>query len=213
MGSGPVAAQITDPTALVDRLLAQINDEKIYDFAFRTARDWTMFDIGANMGLVSLYASDACKRIVALEPSPVFDVLVAVCAPQRNIQPMRMALGGHNGNAEFLLNDVNTTASSMAQTYGKAISVPTVTLSGLIRETRVGLVDFCKVDIEGSELECLTPLEIDRCKPFVYSYFVEVHNCPNSTWEYKMGKLTETFVHAGYRRIRVRGDSIFACTQ
>lgn len=203
-------AHYNNPAALVPRLIQQINEERIYDFAFKSANGWTMLDIGANIGLVSVYAAAACSRIIALEPSPQFEVLERVTRRFQNIQPDKRALGPRPGTTLFMLNDVNPTASSSAQTYGKPMMVNCINLFSLIQEYRLDRVDFCKVDIEGSETDCLTPYEVERCAGVVKVYFVEVHNCPNSMWEWKMGKLAETFAHAGYRKMRISGDSICA---
>ena len=208
-----IREHVDNPNTLVGTLLAQVNDRKMYEFVFRGDQNQVMLDIGANIGVVSLYASDACRRIVALEPSSQFHVLKALCEPFKQIEPMQLALAGHTGSAVFMVNDVNTTASSMAQTYGVPMMVQTITLSGLLHKTGLDRVDFCKVDIEGSELECLTPYEVGLCRSRIRSYYVEVHNCPNSTWEYKLGKLVETFSHAGYGTMTVHGDALYACTQ
>lgn len=208
-----IQAHFDNPASLVSRLLAQINDEKIFDFAFKQAKNCVLLDVGANIGLVSLYASDVCRQIVALEPTNQIELLKIICKNCPNVTPMKVALAGHNGTAAFYVNDINTTAGSMSQTYGTPTMVHTITLSTLLKQMNLPKVDIAKIDIEGSELEALTPLELERCKRVVYSYLVEVHNCPNSTWQYKLGKLTQVFMETGYKRIRIRGDSIFACIQ
>ncbi len=213
MSAPNVRSHFDSQATLIPRLLAQINDERIFDFAFKQAKNCILLDIGANVGLVSLYASDVCRRIVALEPTDQIEILKILCQPFPNIMPLKMALAGHNGTATFFLNDVNTTAGSMSQTYGVGTQVKTITLSSLLKEANLPRVDIAKIDIEGSELDALTPLEVKRCKPIVFAYLVEVHNCPNSTWEYKLGRLTQIFMETGYKRIRIRGDSIFACIQ
>lgn len=208
----PVVAQhFSNPNTLTDRLLDQINREKIYDFAFKVAHDWVMLDIGANVGLVSVYASDVCKRIVALEPTPTqFNVLTRMCWSLKQVEPLELALAGHNGMTEFFLNDVNTTASSASNKYGKSMMVKCTTLASLLTAKKLDYVDFAKVDIEGSETECLTPEQVKECRGRIRSYFVEVHNCPNSTWEWKLGQLVQVFSQTGYTWMRIRGDSIYA---
>lgn len=209
-----VKAHVEDSRSMVPRLLQQINEEKIYEFIFKGNKNLTMLDIGANIGLVSLYASSHCQRIVALEPGPMFDILKLLCQKHPNIEPIQKALGPHMGSTLFNLNEQNPTASSAVQTHADAtMMVSTIDLWSLIRQQGLTKIEFCKVDIEGSETDCLTPNMVERCKPYVCSYFVEVHNCPNSSWEWKLGKLTETFAHAGYRRMRIRGDSLFVALQ
>lgn len=206
-----VIAHFDNPNTNTAVLFGQINDERMYDFALAKANDYVMLDIGANIGLVSIYASDACKRIVALEPTPAqFTVMGHLTWPIKHIERMECALMGHTGATEFHLNDVNTCASSAANTYGPVTTVKCTTLIDLLLSLKMDRVDFAKIDIEGSETEALTPRQVGECSNTIMSYFVEVHNCPNSTWEWKLGKLAETFAHAGYTYQRIRGDAIYA---
>src|SRR5207253_3031198 len=62
-------------SSYVDTLQEQI-DNGMYAHLFESKKDLVFLDIGANIGLVSIYAVPFCKRIVAIEPSPeVFKVL------------------------------------------------------------------------------------------------------------------------------------------
>jgi predicted RNA methylase len=51
----------------IDTLKDQIKSG-IYDHLFEGKSDLVFLDIGANIGLVSIYAVPYCKRIVAVEP-------------------------------------------------------------------------------------------------------------------------------------------------
>lgn len=210
MEAPEVAAHFSNPATNTDVLFGQINNERMYDFALKNAQDYVMLDIGANIGLVTIYASDACKRIVSLEPTPAqFTVLRRLTWQLNHVEQLEYALMGHTGSTEFHLNDVNTCASSAANTHGETTTVKCISLIDLLESKKLYHVDFAKIDIEGSETEALTPRQVGECKNVIMSYYVEVHNCPNSTWEWKLGKLAETFAHAGYTYMRVRGDAIY----
>lgn len=204
---GPV---LREPKNLVPCLLKQINHEEYYDFPFRFRRNLTFVDLGAYMGFVSMFAQDVCGRVVAVEPSPMFSVLEKLCAPYKNIEPVRIAIAGENGEVTFHLNDVNPTASSVVNTYGEETKVPACTLWQLLCDQNLARVDFCKVDIEGSEGEALTLEQVTLAKDIIQSYYVEVHNCPKSTWEQKLHDLIGIFIRVGYKHMKIRGDSVFA---
>lgn len=206
-----VKAHFTNPNTDTGYIAHEINEARVYDFALKGRQDYVMLDIGANVGMVSIYASDACKRIVALEPAPAhFSVLSHLTWQYKNIERLEYALMGHTGATEFHLNDVNTCASSAANTYGATTTVKCTSLIDLLESQKLYHVDFAKIDIEGSETEALTPRQVGECSKVIMSYYVEVHNCPNSTWEWKLGKLVETFSHAGYSYQRIRKQALYA---
>lgn len=208
-----VAAHLKNPASQIGTLLKQINEDKLYAFAFDQAKHWTFLDIGANIGLVSLYAAAACDRIVAVEPTDQLEVLRRICKSAPQVECVKACLAPHYGTAMFYVCDVNTTAGSMSQTYGVPVPMPCIPLDSLVKDKHLDHVDFCKIDIEGSEVECLTPHIVGKLSTVIGAYYVEVHNCPNSTWEEKLGKLAQTFAHAGYTKMRIRGDAICASTQ
>jgi len=205
-----VAAYVNEPAAIVPALIHQINERQMYDFAFAFRKNMVFLDLGANMGLVSLYASDVSQRIVAVEPAPVFSVLEKIASYHPVIEPVRVAITKDNGPVDFHVNDVNLTASSVVNTYGETISVQGWTLYSLIREKHLGHVDLCKCDIEGSECEALNLREVTLAKDVIKAYYVEVHNCPSTTWEFKLKELVTTFIRVGYRHMRIIGDALYA---
>jgi FkbM family methyltransferase len=121
-----------------------------------------VFDIGAHCGVSSYEFSRRVGpdgQVFALEPDPINFALL-----QRNIQrhsltnvtALQLALSDSNGTASF--NAEGTIGSGLVHVFdrpttGTCIEVETVTLEELC--SRCGIPTFCKIDIEGAEIEVL----------------------------------------------------------
>ncbi len=194
-----VAAHFANPASLTGALLHQINEEKIYESIFAGRKDLTFLDIGANIGLVSLYAAEHCKRIVAVEPAPdTFKVLQAMTVKYPQIELVNAALSDEDGPTEFHVNDLNSTASSTVNTYGTLHNVPGLRLSSILSIYQLESVDVCKCDCEGAERN-LTFEQLEIAAPVVQEWLIETHNCPASTYNQKMGELVTHFSRLGYK--------------
>lgn len=206
-----VADRINSESANVGTLIHQIETEKIYAPLFEGKSNLTFLDIGANIGLVSLYAADACKRIVALEPAPdTYKVLKAMTHKFPQIEIAEFALAPVDGEVVFYENDINSTASSTVNTYGQQIKVQGLKLSSIFRIFQLESVDVCKIDAEGAEGESLTTLELEMAAPIVKSYYIETHNCPATEWQYKLGVLVNRLVMLGYYKQQINGMTLTA---
>lgn len=129
------------------------------------------FDIGANHGMRSEVFLALGARVVAVEPQPhCIQRLRARFGPDRNFHLVPSAVGAESGEATLHLgkSDLISTLSEDWLAEAKAvpelseigwegsISVPVTTLEALI--AKHGLPDFCKIDVEGFELEVLRGL-------------------------------------------------------
>lgn len=200
-----VRNHFVEGSSFVQFQLREINLLRVYDPIFAGRKHLTLLDLGANIGLVSVYASDVCDHIVAVEPAPkTFAVLerMALCAS--NISTLRAAVVPVDGECVFHVNDINTTANSVVNTCGDEIKVNGMTLKSVIQVSSLDHVDICKVDIEGSEAEALSLEQLEWARPIVDAYYVETHNCPFSHWEQKLGELVENFARSGYTKMQVR---------
>ena len=189
----------------------QVSNSHLYDFAFKGKSDMVFLDLGAHIGLVSIHAADVCSRIVAVEPAPAtFALLERVSKHFPKIEPKQGAVCGVDGECILHINDINTTANSVANDYGEAIAVRGVTLPWLLEEAGLEHVDFCKMDIEGSELDALPMATIAALKETIDCYFIETHNCIASVWQHKVGELVKSFLTAGYRIPAIDGMGLWA---
>lgn len=205
-----VAAHFNNPASLTDTLIHQITVDKIYDKLFLGKKDLVFLDIGANIGLVSLYAYDSCSRIVCVEPDPqTFQVLRATTVGYPKIECVNAALTPQDGKHEFFCNWENTTASSTVNTFGRRCEVDGLSLGSVLRVHQLEHIDVVKLDCEGAEGESLTFEELRDAKPIIKSYMAELHNCPRSTWQQKLGCLVSRLSDLGYT-MDVSGMTIYA---
>ena len=118
------------------------------------------FDVGANIGDKSEALLQAGGRVVAFEPNPlVLPELRARCNHYKNWTVVEVALGGDAAIATLYLREQHGETSLRQDWAGKIIAsyhVPVVTLDSAIE--CFGTPDYCKLDVEGWELEVLRGL-------------------------------------------------------
>lgn len=116
------------------------------------------FDVGANVGDKSEALLEAGGQVVAFEPNPlVLPELEARCGHHKNWTLVAAGLGSAAAIATLyarqdLVNSGFTEGGRVLATY----NVPVLTLDAAIQ--RFGRPAFCKIDVEGWELEVLKGL-------------------------------------------------------
>ncbi|HEY8382201.1 MAG TPA: FkbM family methyltransferase [Microvirga sp.] len=136
------------------------------------------FDIGAHVGDRISSFRRLGARVVALEPQPgPARVLRLIHGRDPDVTLIAAAAGDREGTVSFHVNSANPTVSTASdafvaaadgaggwegQVWDQTITVPCLTLDGLIRDH--GRPDFVKVDVEGFEAQVLhglsTPLPV-----------------------------------------------------
>jgi FkbM family methyltransferase len=128
-----------------------------------------IFDIGANLGERTQLFLDTKSRVVCVEPQPDCVRQLRERFADR-VELVEAAVGNRAGRAELRLATYHTLASLSSEWIGEVqasgrfsefrwpttIEVELTTLDALI-ET-YGLPDFCKIDVEGYELEVIEGL-------------------------------------------------------
>ena len=130
------------------------------------------FDIGAHVGNRLWALSRLSARIVALEPQPdCMRLLRRWYAHHANIELVEKAVGATPGTRTLFLSErtptvttlsrdwmaaVQTTPGFAGVRWNRDISVRVTTLDELI--ARYGTPTFCKIDVEGTELDVLRGL-------------------------------------------------------
>jgi FkbM family methyltransferase len=128
------------------------------------ARPFVFVDVGANVGLFSLYvaATAPAARILAIEPEPgnfarlVFNIAANPGVP---ITPLALALGDAEGTAEIVLNarDRGGTRLAAGATRGRGVAVRCRPLLAVVTEAGMTAIDALKIDVEGVEDKVMVP--------------------------------------------------------
>ena len=118
------------------------------------------FDVGANIGAKTEVFLALGARVVAFEPQPhCFREMMARCGPHPHLTGVSAAVGAASGNVPMYVNR-NSAASSLLRDWNtsheKTIPIRVTTLDHEIRQ--YGPPGFCKIDVEGYELEVLRGL-------------------------------------------------------
>jgi FkbM family methyltransferase len=126
---------------------------------------FTFVDIGANVGLYSLYlASCGDVRTLAIEPQPgILERLRFHLSanPSAAVEVRPVALSDRDGEATLLLNDSDSGGTHIVKPgldhAGERISVPCKPLLSVLSEAGIAAIDALKIDVEGAEDIVLAP--------------------------------------------------------
>ena len=129
--------------------------KKIYGNVSKGA---TIFDVGANIGIFSLYAAiSGAKKVYAIEPSKeAYDVL---CHNVRRnnltniVEPINMLVSGQDGQSvrfPYHSSPYNTVLDSDRKAT-RFCEVETITVASLLTRSQEAHVDLLKLDCEGCE--------------------------------------------------------------
>lgn len=211
-----IVEHFANKSSYADVVLNMFNNDRFYDQFFNGWENLTVLDIGANIGLFSLYIQDRAKVVYAIEPTPIhFDILCEMTKKYSNIKPLRMALHDKDEAVDFFISDENTTMNSTVNQYGKKISVAGATLPSLLKSLNIDKVDFVKCDIEGSEMMAITDQILDSVKSKIKVWSLEVHatsSFPSHEINLNQNrdKLAQMFANHGYKTHVHRYDCLYA---
>lgn len=193
-----VQKHITEPKNSAEIIINQINNERLYDKYLKGKKDLTVLDIGANVGFFTVYAHDCAKQVISVEPTPshheVFEVLTGKLT---NVKLVKAALAAQDGEVNFYISNVNSTVNSLENKTDTSVTVQGVCFETLLKD--VDKVDFCKIDIEGSEVQAVTLETLAPVFDKIDSIYIEVHATAPHNLHYVNGiKMMEILSRAGY---------------
>jgi FkbM family methyltransferase len=177
----------------VDAIVKQFNNDFYY--YLREQEELNLIDLGANIGLFSLFVSPVCEKVYSVEPTPSHFTLLQELVKltgTKNIQPYNIAIGIEDGEAEFNIHERNSTMNSFITHRtdphsGKTVTVQTRTLNSFIDSLDVDRIGFVKMDIEGFENEVVFEKSFEEALTKIDGLYVEVHDFE------ERGKMAENF--------------------
>ena len=123
----------------------------------------TVFDVGANIGEWTLQASKIFSKatVYSFEPIPfTFNLLSTNTAPFGQIRKFNIALSNENSQVSMNFYESNSIFSSMFQSSlvkdeFQSVEVNCVKGDDFCKKFNIELIDFLKIDTEGSEFQIL----------------------------------------------------------
>lgn len=188
---------VNDPATLTINIPDHyIRREYMHVEDFIPREKWIVFDVGAYVGVYSLWASKLAVKgfVVAFEPNPyAYRFLLAniMLNNRSNIHAFPYALGEVNSKSTLYIADRNIGASSLIKNHivkdpggyrviGR-VEVPMVTLDYFIRKWRdltsqtLNQINLVKIDVEGYEMNVLRGSINTLSKGLIERFVVEVH--------------------------------------
>ena len=132
--------------------------------------DSVVFDVGANIGALTVPLAIAAGTVVAFEPQPeVFELLKLNCTEHHNVVVNNLGLGSRNTKMYVPKIDYSTTGNFGGVSLCEDKQDTVVDVAKL-DDYMAGVCDLIKIDVEGMELEVLKggTDTIKRCKPILY---------------------------------------------
>ena len=140
------------------------------------------FDIGANHGMFSLYASRLVGqqgRVIAVEPQPRLAKALITSKELNQLEQISIfetAVGNQNGQSTFSIPKRSSGVGSLFKEHTSQsstttqISVEMKTLDKVAQETEISQLDLIKVDVEGAEFMVFQGSQsvLLKYKPFLW---------------------------------------------
>lgn len=162
-------------------IIDEIFVRKIYEPYIKT--DGVYLDLGANIGLWTMWAYPHASRIIAVEPSSdhfeTFTKMLEYNKMTDKVTPLKVAISNQNTELNFY-HVPNTTANSLIKIADSLVTevekVKAITLKTLFEEQKIDHVDLMKMDIEGEEMKVIASSEFDEIAPKIDKIVFEYHS-------------------------------------
>lgn len=173
---------IDDVLGSIDQLI--IYDE--YNIKNFLKEDSVVLDVGANIGVFSVYCANVCKngKVYSFEPvSFVFEILSKNTKNYKNCFCFKLGVGSKNEEKIIKIRSWNPGYSTIdtenierkAESFDIEEKIKIVKLDDWIKESDISKIDFIKIDVEGYELEVLKGA-IETIKKFKPVLGISIHH-------------------------------------
>ena len=183
----------------------EIYFDGVYADIFNNKKDMVVIDVGANIGVVTQYMRDYCKKLYAIEPSTEhFEALKTNKTFNKwdNVEVFKLAIADKDGEMTLHNNVTNRTCHSLTLNYGqKSEKVKTMGMNSFLKKNKIKEVDFMKFDVEGAEDLILRSDEFRKASSKIKAIEVEFHH---PTWN----ELVKYMMEMGYEARRYESSAI-----
>ena len=181
--------------------------DEIEVFEHRVAGASCFVDIGANMGIYTVFASRQLApggRIIAFEPHPRTLVKLRRNAELNGIEGLEIvakAVGPQEGVAQLHVtsarNAGQNTLRALEKAEGDAVDVPVAPLLAELQARGVAQIDVLKIDVEGYESEALFPF-FDTAPRSLWPSYIMLEVAHSDQWS---TDLLAQLSGIGYRQV------------
>ena len=156
-----IRTKSTDLMALTNVWLIQ---EYVHN-NFQIKKNDVVIDIGAHIGLFSLFASQYCKngKIFSFEPiTENFELFMDNINSNsiKNIHAFNLAVNKENDKVKIFYNQ-DDSAHSVFGRSSKTVFVNGISLKRIFDDNKIERCDFLKIDCEGAEYDIIDSLPIE----------------------------------------------------
>jgi len=172
-------------------------------------RDTVFVDVGAYMGLYTVWACRRARRVISVEPNPAalaylkVNVALNECS---NVTVVPKAISDRRGYAKLKIPEVAEKGfipggSSIVRDFEEAfeVEVETDTLDSVLEEVGVDSVDVLKIDVEGAEGLVVRGAE----KTLKEAKAVLIEIWPENMW------VARYLQNSGYKLAEIIGKEVF----
>jgi FkbM family methyltransferase len=176
--------------------------EAVESLASRLPRDAVIFDIGANIGVMTRAMAQHVPdgMVYAFEPSAEnFAVLAANTRGNPNVRGEQWAVGAKTGSARLSSTTTASLVRHLMPDGRGGVPVSITRLDDFCTRHHVDRIDMIKIDVEGFEEEALVPAEatLKRFRPVVlFEYIPEM---AQSRSAFRGHSLFPLFARLGYK--------------
>ena len=130
-----------------------------------------------------------------------------------NIKPFNLAIGTTDGEATFFLNSENSTMNTLLDTHEQTSykqKVNVNTLLTFINSNEIKKIDFCKIDIEGSEMNIVPEPSFKVALDYISNIYIEAHDFPGNGMRLKENAdiIQDVLNKCGFKTTRIMIDGI-----
>lgn len=171
--------------------------------------DWIVFDIGANLGDITIILSKYAKEVHSFEPHPEVNKRLnknVKLNELNNVIVNKLALSSEKGLLDFwsppkVKKDANEGLFSLVQIDGfeKIDSVQAITLDDYVSANSIDRLDFIKIDVEGAEKMVFIGAEntLHKYSPII---MLEINDPTARSAGYSVDDLLSFLENQGYNR-------------
>ena len=159
----------------------------------------TVIDLGAHIGIFSMYCNQKCGQVYAYEAHPENFALAQKNIENKNIQNIKinnLAVWSTSGEKIFISDSEDTRTGEHTINTDKGFEVKSISLEDIFLQNNINNCDLLKIDVEGAEYAILFSAS-DTIFEKIDLIFMEYH--PDVNNKHSKDELVKLLESKGYQ--------------